>query len=201
MGTRNLTAVMANNEYKIAQYGQWDGYPSGQGITILRFLREYGNVKKLSDALERVRFLEADGKDKIFLEEYESNVEKNQRTAEQKKWFDTYISRDIGGSILQELANTEDKEVILKNSIGFAGDSLFCEYAYIIDLDAGVLEIYEGFNRTPITEGRFISNDPKLERSNNPDGYEPVKLVRFYPLSDLPTEEEFLKDLEPGDAE
>ena len=38
MGTRNLTCVFVNGEYKVAQYCQWDGYPSGQGLTILNFL-------------------------------------------------------------------------------------------------------------------------------------------------------------------
>ena len=32
MGTRNLTAVYLDGQYKVAQYGQWDGYPEGQGI-------------------------------------------------------------------------------------------------------------------------------------------------------------------------
>jgi len=27
MGTRNLTCVMKDGQYKVAQYGQWDGYP------------------------------------------------------------------------------------------------------------------------------------------------------------------------------
>lgn len=31
MGTRNLTAVYIDGEYKVAQYGQWDGYPEGPG--------------------------------------------------------------------------------------------------------------------------------------------------------------------------
>jgi hypothetical protein len=39
MGTRHLTMVVSNNETKVAQYGQWDGYPEGQGVTILTFLR------------------------------------------------------------------------------------------------------------------------------------------------------------------
>lgn len=40
MGTRNLTAVYLDGQYKVAQYGQWDGYPEGQGITVLTFLRD-----------------------------------------------------------------------------------------------------------------------------------------------------------------
>jgi hypothetical protein len=40
MGTRNLVAVYLDGIHRIAQYGQWDGYPSGQGKTVLSFLRE-----------------------------------------------------------------------------------------------------------------------------------------------------------------
>ena len=39
MGTRNLTIVHKNGEYKVAQYGQWDGYPEGLGATLLNFLK------------------------------------------------------------------------------------------------------------------------------------------------------------------
>ena len=41
MGTRHLICVVKDNEYKLAQYGQWDGYPEGQGVNILRFLRDF----------------------------------------------------------------------------------------------------------------------------------------------------------------
>ena len=40
MGTRNLTVVFMDGEYKVAQYGQWDGYPEGQGITCFNFLHD-----------------------------------------------------------------------------------------------------------------------------------------------------------------
>jgi hypothetical protein len=43
MGTRNLTAVYFKGEFRIAQYGQWDGYISGSGWGILEFLKEKFN--------------------------------------------------------------------------------------------------------------------------------------------------------------
>ena len=30
MGTRHLTAVVLNGDFKVAQYGQWDGFTNGQ---------------------------------------------------------------------------------------------------------------------------------------------------------------------------
>ena len=39
MGTRGLTQVILDGEYKISQYGQWDHYPSGAGVEVLDFLR------------------------------------------------------------------------------------------------------------------------------------------------------------------
>ena len=54
MGTRNLTKVIdRNGEIKVAQYGQWDGYPSGQGVNAL--LHAY-NHQAIEKGLARVRF-------------------------------------------------------------------------------------------------------------------------------------------------
>ena len=45
MGTRNLT-IVRNKEgiIRVAQYGQWDGYPEGQGITALNFIKNKDNL-------------------------------------------------------------------------------------------------------------------------------------------------------------
>lgn len=50
MGTRNLTAVYLDGQYKVAQYGQWDGYPEGQGITVLTFLRDKMDLELFKEA-------------------------------------------------------------------------------------------------------------------------------------------------------
>jgi len=183
MGTRNLTAGMIDGEYKVAQYGQWDGYPSGQGITALKFLRS-ANIDEFKAKVKQTRFLTKEDGERID-KEYGD------------KWQKHYpqLSRDSGAGILS-LVNGGVTE--LQNTIGFAGDSLMCEYAYVVDLDNNEFEIYEGFNQSPITEGRFISGDKGLEKSN---GYEPVVLIKKYSIGDLPSDEEFLNDLNPSEED
>ena len=44
---------------------------------------------------------------------------------------------------------------IFPDCSSFMYDSLFCEYAYIINLDEGVLEYYRGFNKDKNASGRY----------------------------------------------
>lgn len=181
MGTRNLTAVFYNGEYKVAQYGQWDGYPEGQGVTALNFIRDV-DLNKFKQRLDKVRFLTEEEKKDIELLHGDGWV----------KHY-PYLSRDVAAEILTYVMNGADK---LINRLCFAGDSLFCEYGYVIDLDKETFEVYEGFNKTEITDGRFLSSDKSLEHT---EGYEPIKLLKLYRLIDLPSNEQFLKDTESKD--
>lgn len=170
MGTRHLIVVKKDNKNSIAQYGQWDGYPEGQGRDILRFLQDKKAVNKLRESLSKIRFI--DGKrDKDFLDSYDKNAPKwsndlDNRTPEQIRWFETYMTRDLGANILSNIANSEDNEILLRNETEFAKDTLFCEYAYIIDFDKNTYEVYE-------------------------DGFE--KLLASYSLDKLPSEAEICK--------
>lgn len=194
MGTRHLICVHDNGEYKVAQYGQWDGYPEGQGIDVLNFLSQ-NDLNLFRQKLNAVRFLGE--RDKAFLEEYDKNAPKwlndpDNRTSEQKRWFKTYITRDLGSDILTNIFNSEDKEILLKNSLNFSQDSVFCEWAYVIDFDKGAFEIYKGFNKEPLGPAdRFYFNGQKDEDDSD---YYPVVLVKSYLLNQLPSGEDFLKD-------
>ena len=42
----------------------------------------------------------------------------------------------------------------------FLLDSVFCEFAYICNVDTMKLEIYKGFNRNPKAKGRYASKQP-----------------------------------------
>lgn len=181
MGTRNLTAVFYNGEYKVAQYGQWDGYPDGVGIAVLEFIRAV-DIKEFKKKLSKVRFITEEEKSTFHIK-YPDWVERF-----------PHLSRDAGAKILKYVMHGATD---LKNSINFAGDSLFCEWCYVIDLDKGTLEVFKGFNKKEITEGRFKSNDKNLEINKE---YHPVKLWKSYLLKKLPTNKKFLEELEDKES-
>lgn len=196
MGTRHLIAVKSKGDYKIAQYGQWDGYPSGAGICVLDFLQSV-DLNKFKLLLDFVKFYSESELQEIY-DKYTDNGCIVFGSPHEQYWKENlkHISRDIGSDILTMVYSEGVRK--LKNSISFAGDSLFCEYAYVIDMDLGVFEVYEGFNKTPITEGRFLSSNDSLDKSR---GYHPVKLVKTYDLKNLPTESQFIEDLESDEDE
>lgn len=194
MGTRHLIAVQHEGQYKIAQYGQWDGYPEGQGFSVLKFLAVKGNIKRLRAALAKVRFFEPEGRDKEFIDSYSANApewsdQPDLRTEEQKRWFDTYITRDLGADILENVAASNDEEIILRNSIDFAEDSS-CEYAYVIDLDKNTFEAFEGGNQEALdpSERFALRQKSQVERD-----YMPVRLVKSWPLDALPSEADLVQ--------
>lgn len=179
MGTRHLVAVVSDGAFKVAQYGQWDGYPSGQGLTALRFLREV-DLEAFKSKADQCRAL---------------TPEEGKEIEAVKNWPAVYphLSRDAGADVLNMVLNSESG-LALSYSVEFAADSLFCEWAYVIDLDTGVFEVYKGFQRKDRegeVQGRFKDLPPDNE------DYLPVGLYRTYRLTSLPTDEDFLAKLEP----
>lgn len=199
MGTRSLVMVVSNNQTKVAQYGQWDGYPSGVGIGVLSKLSNKDLWTKFQNNLNKVRFLDSEGKDKEFIKSYEDNApnwsnEPDKRTPEQIMWWKDFCSRDLADDVIENIANSSLDEIILLDKSSFAHDGLFCEWAYVIDLDKNSFEVYSGFKKSGIEDNRF-GNTP------NEDGYYPVQIVCSFDLLDLPSEFDFLSRIHPSEVE
>lgn len=189
MGTRHLIAVQLDGKYKVAQYGQWDGYPSGQGATVLGFLGKY-NRKEFEAKVRAAQWITDAEIDKV-----NDDIKK---TGEGWKKKYPELTRDTGAEILQ-LVNDSPPGIKLKDSLSFATDGLFCEWAYVIDLDKNTLEVFKGFNKKPLKKGeRFRGMKPEKDASPK---YTAVKLVKSYPLDSLPAQEQFEKDCDPPDEE
>lgn len=130
MGTRHLIVVKSNKKTKVAQYGQWDGYPSGQGLDILKFLRtSYLPMFKIM--IENLSFYESDAE--IEHLDGKTNPE---------------LNRDTSAKLLDLIYTGSVHKVI--DSEDFADDRLFCEWCYVIDLDKDTLEVYSVFGNPSI---------------------------------------------------
>lgn len=198
MGTRNLTMVIKDAQTKVAQYGQWDGYPDGQGITALSFLQSV-DMDVFRKKLDSVQWVDESKQEEIDAFYKSIGVEGewvNMEQSDKIKHRYPLFSRDNGAKILEMIMNCEDEKIFLYNNEDFANDSLANEWTYVIDLDKNTLEVYSGYNKSPLSESdRFFNNGEK-------DGeYYPVRLVKMWELNTLPTEEDFLKTFESVESE
>jgi hypothetical protein len=142
MGTRNLTLVKYNKQYVVAQYCQWDGYPEGQGVTVLEFVRDKMKPRKFIAGLKAI----VPATDKIVEEAWKSvGATSYWATMDISNAFEKKfpsLHRNTGAKILEMIQN--EKGVLIKTDLEFWNDSLFCEWAYEIDLDAKTLSVYAG---------------------------------------------------------
>lgn len=210
MGTRHLIAVQIDGDYKVAQYGQWDGYPSGQGVNVLGFLRGLTEDQAAFDEFKRkVRLA-------TWIDEARLNALWRSFGArddgmigydDAKRFGAKYpqFSRDTGAAILNVIFGSPDG-IELSSSLEFVADSLFCEWAYVLDFDKEVLEVYEGFNKDGPVFGRFAHLNPPANATTRDEhtgtpGYFPVRLKATFDFHNLPDEVDFVAQLEPQEVE
>jgi len=190
MGTRHIIAVAKDNEYKLAQYGQWDGYPSGQGAGVLSFLKA-NKLEVFAEKLSNVSYITEEELKQRWVEAGAAPDEEWVTLDVSRKMAEMYPEnvRDTGSDILGIILNAE-RPIKVTNSIDFAADSVFCEWGYVIDLDKNTFEVFRGFNHDPLTESdRFYNLD-------KPGEFHPIKLLKSYDLNNLPSEEDFVEELD-----
>ena len=190
MGTRHLTCVIQDGAFRIAQYGQWDGYPSGAGRTILSFLNRV-DMSVFRDKVRACRWMDKEKFDARYkaLGLPENGWLTSAQSEVYKREF-PLLDRDLGCGVLEEVYASEDG-CELNDDSAFAHSSLFCEWAYVIDLDRNILEVYRGFNTDLKAPVGAFARVPKGAQS---DEYGTVRLVRSYPLADLPSWETLDED-------
>lgn len=197
MGTRNLSIVVADNEVKIASYGQFDGHPDSLGLKLLKFFSKPINNENLKEILPKVRlwndkdqklqdeFLESIGYKNGILNEKQKEVFKEKYPFRYRERYGKLKE----GEILEVLLEFRHLgEIVTTDAYDFTSDSLFCEWAYVIDYDKNTFEVYKGLNTSGISEeDRFY---PLYDGESD---YYPVKIVASFPLDKLPDENEFIR--------
>jgi len=184
MGTRHLIIIYYSGKYVLALYGQWDGYPEGQGLEIIHFLSIPGKFTTLKSNLHLLKAVNDDKLDAIV-------EECTQVDREIQRWLPytsvrdfAYnrrypgLSRETSAKILNIIADAEGNRPIfihdIKKSLEFARES-DCEWIYIFDLDANKLKCRVG--------GVAVSDVEFDTRSSEFD------------IEKLPGKEEFLRQI------
>ena len=179
MSTRGLYGIRKNGVDKCT-YNHSDSYPSWLGRKVLEFCANntIENLEKFFNKIELV-----DESSKPTEEQIKKCVEAGYYSGvvSTKSVDDWYcLLRNLQGNFdeYQDLIdNDEAKTIFMTDCISFIKDSLFCEYAYIINLDDEVLEFYEGYQKEAQKGNRYGETEE--------DGYYPCKLVFAISLDEI----------------
>jgi len=195
MGTRGALGFYRDGEHKVT-YNHFDSYPEGLGNDILEFIKghsgDYHNlIRKLNKIFDRIKMVS----------------EGSMPTPEQIKICRKYADLDVSKESLQTWYSLLRKAQgdlnayadvgFMINNYEFLYDGLFCEWAYIINLDTNVLEVYNSFGSKGDAKGRYIDLHPSLHPTNYVIG-----LIAEIPLENCISIEKFTCDsFRPQDEE
>ena len=142
MGTRGLWGLRKDGIDKLT-YNHWDSYPTALGETIKSFILTH-SAAELSEVFDKI----------ILVKENSIPIEK--QIKECREWTDLSVSKQSPKDWYCLLRKAQGEPNAYFNGLkfmidnhNFIGDSLFCEWAYIINLDTKKLEVYEGFQKSP----------------------------------------------------
>lgn len=151
MSTRAAAGFRVDGKDKL-QYVHSDGYPDGLGRDTLEFIRDV-NLEALKEHVRKIRLVTE--KEKPTDEEQQRYSKWANAGVASRSMTDWYVLLREAQGEWAPYANG-DLDVMLSGNT-FVYDSLFCEYAYIINLDTMELEFYTGFNHSPSGRGRYAS--------------------------------------------
>lgn len=175
MGTRGAYGLRKNGKDKIT-YNHFDSDPDWLGKAIVEFIQTtpVEEIKKIFDKLVMVddAASPAPRTAKLYQESLNSSVGGGTKLT----WYN-YLRGGQGNLSFYK----DKKHIHMIDSHEFIKDSLFCEYAYIINLDTEQLEFYTGFNKNKGANGRYA----KLHSQDRDSDYLGVALACEIPLAKI----------------
>lgn len=173
MSTRGCYGMRINKTDKVT-YNHADSYPTWLGINIMTFIHDTPDpeLKKIAKRIELVDEQSKPSRKQIKTHKQYANL--NVSSHSLTDWY--CLLRETQG----DLTHYRNGLTHMIDCHDFLKDSLFCEWAYIINVDTGELEIYRGFNTRKHVKGggryaRFTVDD------------NPQKGKRYYGITLLAT--------------
>lgn len=163
MGTRGLYGFHKNGIDKLT-YNHLDSYPDWLGKKIVEFCKCAGRGG-MNSLFDHIELVSEDAKPR-------------RKQICPENWL--------------RFIDSGSKVYMIDNS-SFIKDSLFCEYAYIVNLDTDQLEFYCGFQHKPDETNRYGCEEDQ--------GYYPCRMVACFPLDVIVhgTVEEIVKQMNRAD--
>ena len=125
MSTRGLVGFKKKNKIQ-GWYNHFDSYYSELGINVLSKYNKH-TQQELNNFFNNITFVEDDVGDRFY---------ENHKTIFSEDW-------------------SQQKVFILQDGSDFINDGLFCEYAYIFDLDNDTVNVYRGFFEEPMCKNQI----------------------------------------------
>jgi hypothetical protein len=138
MGTRNLFTIVHDGKLKLAKYNQWDGYLNGQGKVLSEFIVEDLDFEALIQGLNRIVFISEESPE---LDSIYNNM--NTCNDFDKKMNYPLLTRDTTIKDQLRAISIGVLNLLTVDASGFKNDGLFCEYAYELNLDSGMISVFE----------------------------------------------------------
>ena len=176
MGTRGAFGVRIDGQDKIT-YNHWDSYPSALGIDFMDAVKTLMLKYGLEGLREKARGIRVIAKGcpaptAQDIDRYKELLDTNVSLRSVSDWY--CLLRGLQGDLEKVF-----EYGVIQDSAAFLKYSLFCEWAYILNLDEGAVEVYQGFQDKPHKQGRYASE-------TTDDEYYPVALVLSAPANNIP---------------
>jgi hypothetical protein len=180
MSTRGAYGFRLDGQDKIT-YNHFDSYPDGLGRALVEWLHAHPPATWRTVAA-RLR---------LVTEDTPPTPEDIVRYA---PWGDTSVSASAPTEWYALLHDAQGQPAawdagldVMIDDHTFLQDGVFCEWAYVIDLDAGQLEVYIGGTRDPAAQtARYAVTRP------NDQGFWACQLLATFPLDALPSPDDFV---------
>lgn len=180
MSTRGAFGFIKDGQHKVT-YNHFDSYPDALGQEMVNYIKtRERNLDHMIQDFEDIKLVS--DKDTPTEEDIERcrklgiiDISVSERN--EKDWY--CLLNGAQGEL-----DLISRAKLMFDNQKFLHDSLFCEYAYIINLDTSKLEFYIGFQKsTP--KGRYT--EVPSDRDN---GYYAVGLIGEFPIETV-TQEDF----------
>lgn len=172
MGTRGLVGFRLESKDYLA-YNHFDSYPSGLGQEVIEQLAQL-NIEELPDAVRSLTLVTDDtpiAKDAV--ERLKAYTELHVSEQSTEDWY--CLLHGAQGNLVAYL-----EIELMPDNAAFIRDSLFCEWAYIINLDSDKLEVWRGFQKLPDPNNRY-------GQEADDSGYYPCTMLTQFPLKSVTT--------------